>query len=110
MKQLVGWAKGVLETLCWLKIIPAILVTNDWFTGLVPAFAKIGAFGRTFEGTTFVHVVHNLDANYEGRMYPSPHDNSFIGIHGLPKHFLVDPYWAREVINPSRCAIMMSDQ
>ncbi|CAG9314556.1 unnamed protein product [Blepharisma stoltei] len=110
MKQIVGWAKGVLEVLCWLKVIPAILVTNDWFTGLVPAYAKIGAFGRTFEGTTFVHVVHNLDASYEGRLYPTAQENSFISIHGLPKHFLVDPYWAREVVNPSRCAIMMSDQ
>ena len=31
-------------------------------------------------------------------------------IHGLPKQVLVDPYWEKEVVNPSRCALMMSDQ
>lgn len=86
------------------------MITNDWFTGLVPAYAKIGAFGTTFEGTTFMHIVHNLDPSYEGRLYPTAQENSFMSIHGLPKHVLVDPYWAREMVNPSRCAIMMSDQ
>lgn len=53
------------------------MVTNDWFTGLVPgnkifffdfnmiflkAYAKkSGAFGTVFYGTTFFHLVHNLE-------------------------------------------------
>lgn len=110
MKQLVGFGKAVLEALCWLRVIPSVMVTNDWFTGLVAAYAKIGAFGQTFEGTTFLHIVHNLDPSYEGRIFNLPADNCFIGIHGLPKVVLVDPYWTKEVVNPSRCALMMSDQ
>jgi glycogen synthase len=31
-------------------------------------------------------------------------------IHKLPKDCLVDPFWKNKVINPSRCALMMSDQ
>lgn len=31
-------------------------------------------------------------------------------VHGLPYHLFVDPYWKERVINPSRCAILSSDQ
>ena len=71
MRQLVVWARGVLEVLCKLQLIPSFIITNDWFTGLVPAYAKAGFFGDTFLGTTFFHIVHNLDPTYEGRLYPS---------------------------------------
>lgn len=110
MRQLVGWGKSVLEALCWLKVIPSVLVTNDWFTGLVPAYAKMGAFGQTFEGTTFVHIFHNLDTSYEGRIFPAPSDNFFMHIHGVNKDWLVDPYWRQDIVNPSRCALKCSDQ
>ena len=60
MKQLVGFGKGCLELLCQLKNIPPLIVTNDWFTGLTAAYAKIGHFGETFKGTTFLHICHNL--------------------------------------------------
>jgi glycogen synthase len=110
MKQIVGWAKCVLEALCWLKVIPSILVTNDWFTGLVPAYGKTKAFGRTFDKTKFLHIIHNLDPSYEGRISISPADNYFVKIHGLSRCMLVNLSWAQEIVNPSRCAIIMSDQ
>jgi glycogen synthase len=109
MKQLVVWARGTLEALCHIRKIPSILVTNDWFTGLVAAYAKLGMFGETFQGTTFLHIVHNLDASYEGRLYPDNSEGFYQNLHGLPRHLLVDPYWARQMVNPSRCALMMSD-
>ena len=31
-------------------------------------------------------------------------------LHELPDDLLVDPYWEKKVINPSRCALMVSDQ
>ena len=48
-----------------------MVVTNDWFTGLIPAYAKKKAFGETFNGTTFFHIVHNLEPSYEGRIGPN---------------------------------------
>jgi len=33
------------------QIVPAVGVTNDWFTGFVAAYAKVGHFGDTFKGT-----------------------------------------------------------
>lgn len=57
------------------------MITNDWFTGLVPAYAKKGFFGETFNGTIFFHIVHNLDASYEGRLYPGKNEGYFGNIH-----------------------------
>jgi glycogen synthase len=50
------------------RLIPSMIVTNDWFTGLVAAYAKSGAFGlpSVFSNTFFFHLIHNLDPSYEG--------------------------------------------
>ena len=39
------FAKASLQLLCDIKVIPSIIVTNDWFSGLAAAFAKSGQFG-----------------------------------------------------------------
>lgn len=72
VKQLGVFGKGCLEFCCKRKIIPSVVVTNDWYTGFIPAYARAGHFGDTFKGTTFFHIVHNLEPTYEGRLYPSP--------------------------------------
>jgi len=55
-------------------------------------------------------LVHNLEPTYEGRLYPGPHQGAFEGLHQLPRDWLVDPLWQGTIVNPSRCAIMLSDQ
>jgi len=66
------------------------LATNDWFTGLIPAYAKLGAFGDIFMGTTFIHIIHNLDPSYEGRIYSN--NQKFSHIHNLPDDLLINPF------------------
>ena len=110
IRQLAVWGKATLECLCSLPLIPAVVATNDWFAGLVAAYAKTGAFGSTFSNTTFLHIVHNLDPSYEGRIYPERNEGTFENIHGLPYDLLVDPFWTQKVVNPSRCALRASDQ
>ena len=105
-------AKSTLEALCQKRLIPSLIVTNDWFTGLVAAYARSGHFGKpsVFTATKFLHLVHNLDESYEGRIYPSSTDGDLYGLHQLPSDLLIDPYWAgKTVINPSRAAIIASD-
>lgn len=99
-----------MEVLCYIKNIPSVIVTNDWFTGLVPAYVKHGHFGDTFKGTKFFHIVHNLEPTYEGRMWPQPHEGTLDFIHRLPSYLFVDPYWKDIVLNPSRCALLTCDQ
>ena len=101
--------KGALEVLCFVKRYPKTILTNDWATGLTPAYAKNGFFGQAFTNTKFLHIVHNLDPNYEGRVFPNKSDD--LGkIHCLPSTLLVDPLWTSVCVNPSRCAILSSDQ
>jgi len=110
VQQIAVFGKACLEYLCQRGLIPSICVTNDWFTGLIPGYAKIGHFGDTFKGTTFLHICHNLQETYEGRIHLSPHEGGLEQLHQLPRDWLIDPNWKGNMINPSRCAVMLSDQ
>ena len=109
VRQMAVFGKGCLEFLCSRAVIPALCITNDWYTGMIPGYAKIGAFGETFKGTTFFHIVHNLQETYEGRLYPQPHEGALEHVHQLPREWFVDPMWKGTILNPSRCALMLSD-
>lgn len=110
VKEIACFAKAALQLLCDLTTIPSLIVTNDWFTGLAPAYGKNGAFGDTFKETKFFHICHNLEISYEGRVFPSEGEGTLEGIYKLNPEWLIDPTWKQRVINPSRCALMMSDQ
>lgn len=68
-KQLAYFALTTLEIFCQLKIFPSMVVTNDWMCGFVSAYVKHRGY-QVFGGTKFMHIVHNLDPLYEGRLYP----------------------------------------
>ena len=110
IREISCFAKVCLQLLCDLKIIPAIIVTNDWFSGLVPAYGKNGSFGDIFKNTTFFHIIHNLEPTYEGRIYPTSYEGNLENIYKFDPNWLIDQNWKQKIINPSRCAIMMSDQ
>lgn len=65
VKSMTLYARVTLELLCKKTIIPALIVTNDWFSGLIPGYVKNKTYGETFAGTQVFHVAHNLDTNYE---------------------------------------------
>ena len=109
LRRVCCFSKACLQLLCDFKIIPSVCVSNDWFTGLLPAYGKLH-FGPTFKGTVFFHIIHNLDPLYEGRLYPSDSEGTCDHIHQINKDILVDPLWSQRIINPSRAAIMMCDQ
>ena len=108
LREIAGLAKCSLHLLKDLNYIPSIVCTNDWFTGLVPAYAKNNTFGDTFKNTIFMHICHNLEAPYEGRLYFNGSE-TYQNIYQFNPDWLIDPK-SRSVINPSRCAILMSDQ
>ena len=110
VQQIAVFGKACLEYCCQRELVPALCVTNDWFAGLVAAYAKVGHFGDTFKGTCFLHICHNLQESYEGRIYLDPKDGGLEGLHQLPRDWVIDPEWKSVMINPSRAAIMLSDQ
>lgn len=109
LQMVVLMAKASLEMMCQLRILPALVITNDWFTGLTPGYVRCGEFGSVFNGVTFFHLVHNLEEGYQGHIYPDEVD-LLRGVHGLPEHFLVDYVGAPRTLNTSRCALLTSNQ
>lgn len=67
VKSIALYARVTLELLCRKGIIPALIVSNDWYSGLIPGYIKNKTFGETFSGTKIFHIAHNLDTTYEGR-------------------------------------------
>lgn len=90
MQQLTAVGKASLELLCQLKIVPSLIVTNDWFAGLVPVYAKYGRFGDYFNSSKFFHIFHNLGEDYEGRVYFDESDvNLYIKISITTRMFII---------------------
>lgn len=61
MRVLAAFGQGCLELLVQWGISPSVVVTNDWFTALVPAYARHGRLAGAFNSTDFMHICHNLD-------------------------------------------------
>ena len=93
-------------------VCPSIVLTNDWFTGLASAYNKQGYFADYFAGAKFVHIVHNLDDKYQGRIpLDAAINNERVSyLTGLRADLLIDPFWKDPIFNPSRCALECSDQ
>ena len=101
-------AKASLELLCQKRIIPSLIVTNDWMTGLVPTYAR-QTFGNVFSGTKFLHIFHNLGIGYAGKVYPNDGNTGALHyIHNLPDELIVDNF--DHSFDPSLSALLMSDQ
>jgi len=41
-----------------------LVISNDWFCGLIPAYIKEKKFGDAFNNTKVFHIIHNLDETY----------------------------------------------
>lgn len=110
LRQMTLYAQGTLELLCQIKLIPDLIVSNDWFSGLIPAYVNstlsngYKKYSNTFDNTKVYHIFHNLDPSYEGRLWPKREEGTLDNIHELPSNLLRDPYWKDTIINPSRCA------
>jgi starch synthase len=108
LQLLVLMAKASLELCCQTRIIPSLVISNDWMTGLVPAVGR-KLFGSAFDGTKFLHIFHNLGVGYAGKLWPPDGDvGAYRYIHQLPDELLVDPF--DRSFDPSRCALLSADQ
>lgn len=109
MRSITLYGKGVLEVLCKIQVFPDLIITNDWYSALIPAYIRNKTFGNVFQHTKTYHIIHNFHPSYEGRLYPKEGQGHFGWIHELPDIFFVDPYWKKLIVNPSRCALMNCD-
>lgn len=100
---------------------PHAIITNDWVAALTAPYAHHTAWaasaspavGALCHGCLFVHLVHNLEAGYDGRMQVGRMHASapLAAVHQLPRHLLHET-WPRsaqggaavEVSRPTRRA------
>lgn len=85
-----------------------MIVTNDWMCGFVSAYSKHRGYD-VFHGTKFMHIVHNLDPLYQGRLYPKVEEGDLAWLIGLPPHWYIEHKNNKLVINPSKCALETCD-
>ncbi|OHT12994.1 glycosyl transferase [Tritrichomonas foetus] len=108
LQILVIMAKASLEMCCQFRMIPKLIVSNDWMTGLVPAIAR-KQFGSVFNNTQFIHIFHNLGVGYAGKIWPNNGDTGSLRyIHQLPDEMIVDNF--DHSIDPSQCVLLSTDQ
>lgn len=108
LQLLILFAKSSLELLCQKKIIPSLVITNDWMTGLVPTYAR-QTFGSVFNGTKFLHIFHNLGVGYAGKIWPPNGDTGALHyLHNLPDELIVDNF--DHSFDPSLSALLQTDQ
>ena len=107
--QMAIMGKASLGLLNNIGVIPSLIVTNDWFTGLVPAFGKGGHFGETYKNTIFFHIFHNLKNGNEGC---TKFNSSVIQnhkIYQIDQDLVIDKNNIN-IINPNQCALLKCDQ
>lgn len=108
LQTIVLMSLGSLEVCCQKHLKPSIIVTNDWLPSMAAGYKDF--FGDYFKNTSFFHLIHNLgEGAYEGRVYPNAHEGGLENIHRLPRHVMINPWWSKLVVNPSRCALLKSD-
>ena len=66
--------------------------------GLTPAYGRNGSFGDVFKHTKFMHLAHNLEPCFEGKLYYDYDD--FQSIYNFDRDWLINPYSNEKVLNP----------
>ena len=75
---------------------PQAIITNDWVAGLVVPYARHAAWAGAAAGrlssrthsTLVVHLVHNLEPGYDGRLAIDAPVGHLSALHELPPHWL----------------------
>lgn len=83
MRRAIAFSRAILETISTehFGIRPSVIISNDWITACVPAFAALDERYRQvswIRSSKTVHMIHNGGADYHGR---------------LPLHFHGEDLW-----------------
>ena len=76
--------------------LPHAVVTNDWVAGLVAPYAQHPGWAGTAasgvstlgESTLFVHLIHNLEPGYDGKLVLDAPATQLTALHQLPHRLL----------------------
>lgn len=112
IKRSIFLSQGALEILSSSRfgVVPHLVITNDWMTGLVPALMQTHPRYRdlpVLKDVSTVHVIHNGGRDYQGRFATTQFGEDLYPLLGLePHHYfgLSDPQ-DRSMLNFTAAAL-----
>ena len=109
IREISCFSKASLQLLSNLNIFPDVIITNGPYTGFIAAYAKNNPSNYIFKNSKFIHIINNIEMEKQGRIYLPLKEGTYENIHQLPNDLVLDPYDKR-LLNPTSCAVRMSDQ
>lgn len=110
VRLVTAYSKAPIMAMHHLGMKNPMVVTNDWTGGFLAGLCKNNDMHKLIPGAHFFHIFHNLDKDYEGRIYLNWNESYYPEIHHLPYWYVINEYWSDKIINPSRAALFGSDQ
>ena len=102
IKRILLFGKATMELLCHIQVFPSCIISNDYFSGLVPVFGKCNLYKDIFKYTSFIHIVYNTENNV------AINDSN-----SLPKEIDTKLFMDKKnklVFNPTQAALLTCDQ
>ncbi len=93
LRRAVVFSRATLETIAasHFGIRPSAIISNDWMTACVPAFAALDPHYRAvpwLKAAKTIHMIHNGGADYHGRLPTNVHNEDLWPLLNLaPEHF-----------------------
>lgn len=112
IKQIALFANATLDLLLLKHSDVSLIITNDWFTGFIPAYLKIKEkySHSAISGAKTFHITHNLGSGYKGKITPRADEGTLHGIHELPDECIIDRMDAvQPTLNPSKVVFTYCD-
>lgn len=93
LRRAIVFSRAVLETVAakHLGIRPSVLISNDWMTACIPAFAALDPAYQSvpwLRACKTLHMIHNGGADYHGRLPNNiNHEDLWPMLNLAPEHF-----------------------
>jgi starch synthase len=93
LRRAVVFSRATLETIATshFGIRPSAIISNDWMTACVPAFAALDPHYKAvpwLQSAKTIHMIHNGGADYHGRLPVQAHNEDLWPMLNLaPEHF-----------------------
>ena len=110
VRQLVAYSKAAIMAMSFLQLNNPMVITNDWTSGFLPSHCKFNDMLKFIPAASFFHIFHNLDKDYEGRVYLNPFESYYPELHHLPYNVVINGAWNDKILNPSRSVLHGADQ
>lgn len=85
LRRAIFLSRGALEVINnpIFDVNPQVIISNDWITGLIPAFLKLDerySSSLAFKDCKTIHIIHNCGKDYHGNIPVNYHGDNLYGM------------------------------